>query len=261
MIDIHCHLLPNIDDGSDDLGKSIEQLRQMEEGGVSEVYLTSHYFRGHYHYPRQDYDAKLATLREAAGKAGLKIKLHSGFEVFIQPGIVEDIKEKGLTLGESNYVLIESELNGLPTDFYQNVYPLLRAGFKPILAHGERYVSIMKRPSKARELNDRDIYIQTNAGALLGHYGEKVRQTAWVLIDNGWTHFLASDDHVRMDYEAYFDACRLITERIDETAAKLLCQGHPSAIANHEKIPYKYVMVKHSHHREHKRGLLERFFG
>jgi protein-tyrosine phosphatase len=251
MIDIHCHLLPNIDDGSDDLGKSVQQLRQMEECGVSEVYLTSHYFRGHYHYPRAEYDAKLSVLREEAQKAGLKIKLHSGFEVFIQPGIIEDIKEKSLTLGDSNYVLIESELNGLPTDFYQNVFPLLRAGYKPILAHSERYVSIMKKASKARELVDRDIYIQTNAGSLLGHYGEKVRQTAWTLINNGWTHFVASDDHVRMDYGVFIEARDLITERIDERTSNLLCHKYPASISKREKIPYSYVIVHKTHHKQH----------
>ncbi len=260
MIDIHCHILPNIDDGSDDIAKSIAQLRKMEEGGITEVYLTSHYFRGHYHYPRKEYDDKLDTLRQLAEKAGIKLKLHSGFEVFIQPGIIDDIKEKNLTLGDSSYVLIESELNGLPVDFYQNVYPLLRAGYRPILAHAERYVSIMKKPLKARELNDRDIYIQTNAGSLMGHYGEKVRRTAWTLVNNGWTHFLASDDHVRMDYGAYFEAGDMIKERIDAKTCELLCTKYPSAIADNQKIPYSYVIVKTHHHRKPK-TLLEKIFG
>jgi protein-tyrosine phosphatase len=260
MIDIHCHILPNIDDGSDDIGKSVEQLRQMEAGGVREVYLTSHYFRGHYHYSRADYDAKLSLLRDKAELDGLKIKLHSGFEVFIQPGIVDDIIEKNLTLGDSKYVLIESELNGLPTDFYQNVYPLLRAGYKPILAHAERYVSIMKKPEKARELNDRDIYVQTNAGSLIGHYGDKVKHTAWALVNNGWTHFIASDDHVRMDYEAFFDACNMIEDRIDDRTRKLLCHTFPAAIASGDKIPYSYVIVKVSRHSKHK-SWMRRIFG
>ncbi|MCD8479136.1 MAG: capsular biosynthesis protein [Candidatus Cloacimonetes bacterium] len=259
MIDIHSHILPNIDDGSDNIEKSVEQLRLMEAGGVREVYLTSHYFRGHYHYPRNEYDAKLSELRLKAEQKGLKIKLHSGFEVFIQPGIVEDIKEKNLTLGDSKYVLIESELNGLPTDFYQNVYPLLRAGYKPILAHAERYVSIMKRPTKARELTDRDIYIQTNAGSLLGHYGDKVRHTAWTLVDNGWTHFIASDDHVRTNYQALFEAGNLIEARIDSRTRDLLCKSFPAAIATNDRIPYSYVIVQRSHHHKHKSWLRSLF--
>lgn len=260
MIDIHCHILHQIDDGSTDLSRSVEQLKLMESGGVSDVYLSSHYFRGHYQYPREEYDAKLKALQEAAKAASLKIKLHAGFEVFVQPGIIDDIAQKHLNLGASKYVLIESELNGLPVDFYQNVYPLLRAGYKPILAHAERYVSIMKRPSKARELSDRDIYIQCNAGSFLGHYGEKVKRTAWELLDNGWVHFIASDDHVRMDYGALFEAAKLVEERIDKTTRELLFNEYPARIGNGEKIPYSYVIVKKPSKRRRK-SLLRRIFG
>ncbi len=260
MIDIHSHILPQIDDGSEDLEKSIGQLKLMEAGGIKELYLSSHYFRGHYQYSRAEYDAKLSALQVAAQANGIQIKLHSGFEVFVQPGIVDDIIEKKLTLGNSNYVLIESELNGLPIDFYQNVYPILRAGYRPILAHAERYVSIMKHPKKARELIDKDIYIQTNAGSLLGHYGEKVKHTAWTLVNNGWTHFLASDDHVRMDYGAYFAACKLVEERVDKRSRDLLCKEFPGAISKNEKVPFNYVMVRLSRQRS-KRSFFGRIFG
>jgi protein-tyrosine phosphatase len=260
MIDIHSHIIPNIDDGSQDLDQSLEQLKSMEAGGMQEVFLTSHYFRGHYHYSRAEYDAKKDALTQAAREAGIGLKLHSGFEIFIQPGIVEDIREKQLTMGDSTYVLVESELNGLPTDFYDNIYPLLRAGYRPILAHAERYVSIMKKPARARELNDRNIYVQTNAGALVGLYGEKVRQTAWTLIENGWTHFVASDDHVRGDYRVMFEAYQLIAQRIDEHTAKLLCNDFPAMICSGEKIPYSYVLVRRPR-KHHRKSWLRRVLG
>ncbi|MCK9556723.1 MAG: capsular biosynthesis protein [Candidatus Cloacimonetes bacterium] len=260
MIDIHSHILPNIDDGSNDPIRSLEHLKGMEEGGITRVYLTSHYFRGHYQYERDEYDAKLNALRDSAREDGLSLDLQSGFEVFIQPGIVQDIQNKCLCLGESSFVLIESELNGLPSDFYSNVYPLLRAGYKPILAHAERYVSIMKKPTKAQDLIDRNIYIQTNAGSILGHYGEKVRQTAWVLLENGWSHFLASDDHVKGDYGTLMEAYQMVASRIDEHTADLLCKEFPAAIANGDKIPYSYVYVQRPKVKRH-RSLMERMFG
>lgn len=259
MIDIHCHILPNIDDGSTSVENSINQLRIMEQRGISDAYLTAHYFRGHYQYERRQYDEKLANLRQEAQRAALQIQLKSGFEIFAQPDIIDDIKAKSLTLGDSPYVLIESELNGLAQDFYANVYPLLRAGYKPILAHAERYVSIMRKPSKARDLIDRNIYIQTNAGSLLGHYGEKVRQTAWVLLENGWTHFLASDDHVRADYGAIFEAYDMISQRIDTHTADLLTKSFPASIESEDRIPYTYVKVQRPHH--HKKNWLRRIFG
>jgi len=250
MIDIHCHILPNIDDGSQDPQKSLEQLQVMAEGKIRRVYLTSHYFRGHYQYSRVEYDAKLEAFRSYIKPYLPNMELLPGFEVFVQPGIVEDIIEHNLCLGDSRYVLIESELNGLPPDFYENVYPILRKGFRPILAHAERYVSIMKDPSEAQKYMGQNIYIQVNAGSLMGLYGEKVRETAIKLIEEGWVHFIASDDHVRNDYHVYFMARSWIEENIDAYTASLLTHDYPEMISEGGRIPYNYVSVikpKHSH--------------
>ncbi|MDD2229156.1 MAG: capsular biosynthesis protein [Candidatus Cloacimonetes bacterium] len=258
MIDIHTHILPNIDDGAKDTLDSLAQLAQMEAGGVKRAYLTSHYFRGHYQYDRSEYDLKFEELKAKAKETNLNIELYPGFEIFLQSDILIDIKKHSLTMGNSPYLLIESELNGLPNDFYSNIYPLLRAGYKPILAHAERYVSIMRKPSIAESLTHRNLYIQTNAGSLLGHYGEKVMKTAWTLVNNGWTHFIASDDHVRGDYGAFFEAQTLIEERIDSYTAELLCKINPASIASGEAIPYQYVHVHHP--RPKRRNWFKRLF-
>jgi len=259
MIDIHTHILPNIDDGSKDALDSIAQLKAMQECGIRRVYLTSHYFRGHYQYSREEYDLKLEELKQMAHKEGLTIELMPGFEIFLQSDILIDIKKHSLTMGHSPYILIESELNGLPNDFYSNVFPLLRAGYKPILAHAERYVSVMKKPSIAETLSNRNVYIQTNAGSLLGLYGEKVMKTAWTLVENGWTHFIASDDHVRGEYGVLAEAKQVIEERIDAHTADLLCRLYPASIASGEPIPYQYVHVHHSRPRK-RRSWFKRIF-
>ncbi|MCK9309507.1 MAG: capsular biosynthesis protein [Candidatus Cloacimonetes bacterium] len=258
MIDIHSHILPSIDDGSQDIEDSLAQLATMKAGGIKRVYLTSHYFRGHYQYERSEYDLKFEALKAKAKAANICMELYPGFEIFLQPDILIDIQKHSLTMGDSPYILIESELNGLPNDFYSNIYPLLRAGYKPILAHAERYVSIMKKPSIAESLTHRNIYIQTNAGSLLGHYGEKVMKTAWTLVNNGWTHFIASDDHVRGNYGAFFEARGLINERVDHYTADLLCRINPASIASGEAIAYQYVDVHHP--RPRRRNWFKRLF-
>lgn len=260
MIDIHTHLIPNIDDGSVSLEASLNQLQSMAEFGVKRVYLTSHYFRGHYQYSRQDYDQRLAKVASAVQDRNIAIELVPGFEIFLLPNILADIKEQNLTLGNSSYILIESDLNGLPDDFYTNIYPLLRAGYRPILAHAERYVSIMRKPSLAESLSHRNVYCQTNAGSLLGVYGEKVKETGWKLVNNGWTHFLASDDHGRGTYYCLPEAYNEITQQIDEHTAELLCNSHPDAIYSGRTIPYHYVEVIPTHHHHHRRSWLKRLF-
>jgi len=263
MIDIHCHLLPNLDDGSKSPEKSLEQIRAMAIGGITDVFLTSHFMPGRYHYERKKYDDKLQLLRELVQQNQININLYHGFEIFLHPFSIKDIEKHKLCLGNSNYVLVESDLNGLPSDFYENVYPLLRAGYKPILAHGERYVSIMHNVHDAKDLIRKDIYIQVNAGSLLGLYGEKVRQTAWLLLRNGWAHFLASDDHAKMPYGAYFDAVELLKTELDVSVANLLTQDFPGKILKNETIPYKYVYLRSvpESRRRRKRSLWRRIFG
>jgi protein-tyrosine phosphatase len=257
MIDTHCHLIPNIDDGSDGIESSLAQMKLMAEGGVREAFLTSHFFRGHYQYPREEYDRKLQELQNLADRNGILLKLHPGFEVYLQPNVLEDIQNFNLVLGSSRYVLLESDLNGLPNDFYTQIFPILRKGYKPILAHAERYVSIMKHPKDASHMIERNIYIQVNTGSLLGFYGEKVKETAWNLLRNGWVHLLASDDHVRGPYTHFFKALEQVESEIDRTTVELLTDKYPSHILRGQDIPYRYVFVPHPYHRHHKKRSLK----
>lgn len=260
MIDIHTHLIPNIDDGSKSLESSIRQLKLMAEGGIQHVFCTVHYMRGLYQFERATYRYKFAELAAEVKKQEIPITLHPGAEVFLIKGIEEDIKEKKLTLGESSYVLVESELNGLPPDLYNILFDLLHRGYRPILAHAERYVSIMGRTREVKALIDKGIYIQINAGSLLGGYGAKIKTTAWKLVNKGWVHIIASDDHVRQDYDAFFKAKQKIVDHIDLQTANLLTRDYPRMIIENKKIPYTYVTV-HVPHRKRKLRWLKRFFG
>ncbi len=265
MIDIHCHLLPQIDDGSKSPESSLDQLKLMAEGGITDAFLTAHYMPGTYHYDRPAYDAKLRKLRDLADQNQVRINLHPGFEIYLHPFSGSDIEKHNLRLGDTRYILVESDMNGLPTDFYENLYPLLRKGYKPVLAHAERYVSIMNNVHDAKDLIRRDVYMQINAGSLLGQYGEKVRQTAWLLLRNGWAHFLASDDHAKAPYGAYFKAVDLIRTELDADVAELLTQDFPAKLLNNESVPYKYVYHQanhnHYHHSKKKKTVWQRIFG
>jgi tyrosine-protein phosphatase YwqE len=105
--------------------------------------------------------------------------------------------------------------------------------------------------------------MQVNAGSLLGNYGEKVRQTAWLLLRNGWAHFLASDDHAKTPYGSYFQALELLRTELDPTVAELLSIDFPAKIIADETVPFKYVYLRPSHERRHrkKRSWFQRIFG
>lgn len=263
MIDIHCHVIPNIDDGSRSVEESLRQIRQMAEGGISHAFLTSHYFKGHYHYTRDEYNSKLNTLIQEVKHQGIDITLLPGFEVFLQNGIEDDVIKHKLTLGDSSYILVETELNGLPSDFYENIFKLLRKGYKPILAHAERYVSLMNRPEKVEALIERNTYIQVNAGSLIGQYGKFVMSAAWKLVDRGWVHFIGSDDHVRGDYNSFFDAKEVLEQSYDSYTANLLCKDNSTAVLNNAKVDYQYVLkrINNPRAKHRKPSLIKRIFG
>jgi protein-tyrosine phosphatase len=96
---------------------------------------------------------------------------------------------------------------------------------------------------EAKELINRNIYLQINAASVLGGYGDKVKDTAWKMLNKGWVHFLGSDHHARSEYASFSKAKLKISEYIDETTANLLTQTHPQAIINNEKIMFDYVIV------------------
>jgi protein-tyrosine phosphatase len=118
----------------------------------------------------------------------------------------------------------------------------------------------MNKPHNAKLLMEKDIYLQINAGSLLGQYGEKVRQTAWVLLNKGWAHLLSSDNHAQKPINLLPQAINLIKERIDEHTVQLLTQDFPQMIIDDEQIPLFYVYVQKPHH-HHQKTFWERIFG
>jgi protein-tyrosine phosphatase len=243
MIDCHTHLLPEMDDGSTAIENSIQNLRQMANGGIKSVICTTHYMRGRYQFTREEYTTRFRELENEVKHQQIPITLYPGAEVFICNGMVDDIIQNNLTLADSSYVLIETDLNSFPPDMQKNIYELLRKGFRPILAHAERYVSIMMKTHEAKEIMNRSVYIQINAASVIGGYGEKVKETVWKMLNKGWVHFLGSDHHAKSDYNAFFEAKEKIRQYIDETTTTLLTQSHPQAIINNQKVAFDYVIV------------------
>lgn len=258
MIDIHTHLLVGVDDGSTDLDVSVKRLKMMKDVGVQGVVLTSHYMRGSFDNTSSILTPKIKALKVAAMQDDNEIELYQGYEVYLAPGVANDIVDYDLTLNGTRYVLVETDLNAFPDDFKENLFQIVRKGYKPILAHAERYVNILRHLSEADDLINRNVYIQINSASLLGGYGRKVKQAAWGLLENGWVHFIASDDHCRNTYYNLHIARAIIAESVDELTADLLTRVFPQKMILGEDIPYRYVDVTHI---RRKKSIWKRMFG
>ncbi|MCF7912773.1 MAG: capsular biosynthesis protein [Candidatus Cloacimonetes bacterium] len=259
MIDIHSHLLPGVDDGSSSIQQTLEQLRIMAQAGTNKVYLTPHFMRNLYNNTRSATRPVFDNLLQKVKSAGVNISLELGCEFFIDNQAVETVKAENLTLGDSNYVLFESMLQQLPSDIFSMTYQLQKAGYKLIMAHPERYSNIIKSPSLAEDFLHHDIYLQINAGSLLGQYGRNIHHTALWLLDRGFAHFIASDNHGDHRMSVLAEAYNFVSQHYGDKIAEMLFESNPARIGtadkieliNHWRLPGKPVSLWHK---------LKRFF-
>ena len=256
MIDIHTHLLPAVDDGSADLETTLQHLRLMQEKGVTGVFLTPHFMRNMFEGNPASIRAKFRDLKKEIASENIQIEIYSGYEIFLEPDIHQKIVENKLSLNGTQYLLVETNMSGFSKDLPQILFDLVRHGWKPILAHPERYADIIDDPSLAEDLIHKNLLLQINSGSLLGDYGRAVQKAAWFLIENGFAHFLASDNHGKNPEYLLDIALAEIREKIDDHTAYLLTEHNPQLVLKNEPIEYFYLKEI----RPQKKGFFSRLF-
>lgn len=256
MIDIHTHILPGCDDGSPDMETSMKKIRKMADAGIDGIVLTPHFIRNQYHNTSNVITGKFKKLKSQLKKENILLNIYQAAEVYLDSNIKKDIESEKLVIADTNYVLVETNLTDFPSDFFDILYELVKSGYRPILAHPERYADIINDPSSAEDLVHRDIYLQLNAGSLIGHYGRSVKNTAWYLLEMGFTHFLASDDHCKSEDYSLPAAMDEIRKQIDDYTVELLTVINPKKMLNNEKIDLFYLESTE----DKPKGLLYRIF-
>ncbi len=245
MIDIHTHLLPGCDDGSASLDESIEQFKLMIDAGVTDIILTPHYIPEYYDNHYENITSKIMILKSELIKYKIHLNLHRGVEVYLNENSPEIITSEFLYLGNSKYILVETGMNEFPINLNEILYKIVKSGYKPILAHPERYANIIKNPDLAEDFMHRNIYLQVNAGSLLGEYGKRVRNTAWTLLSRGHVHFLASDNHANLHHYSLGIAVREVKDYFNAGYVKLLTVENPGKILLNQNIDMFYSVKQY----------------
>lgn len=195
-IDIHSHILSGVDDGADTPEESMQMLRMAARDGISDIILTPHNKPAHHNISPAKISARAQRLQEDLQEEGIDIRLHAGNELYYRDGLVEEI-ESGVagTMTGSRYVLVEFG----PVDDYDyirmGVYSLLMGGYRPILAHVERYQNVCVKLSRIDDFIEMGCYIQVNSGSIMGKYGFGTKQFARNLLKQRMLHFVATDAH------------------------------------------------------------------
>ena len=237
-IDIHCHIMPGVDDGSPDMATSLEMLRIADKNGITHIILTPHHKPMHHNVSPEHNVAYRKKLQEAAAQAGIKAKLFSGNEIYYSDETMEELIDgKICSLAGSDYVLVEFHPTN-PFKAIQNAAGRVQAaGFIPIIAHVERYSDIVSHPTRVRDLIQMGCFIQVNASSIMGKYGFGISHFTKKLLKEELVHFIASDAHDTGRRAPHLLDCRNYVERkFGEDYGKKLFFTNPANVIRNELI-------------------------
>ena len=193
--DVHSHLIPAIDDGSKSVEDSLNMIAAFAELGYTRLITTPHVMSDFYRNTPETILNGLATVRAAVKENNIPMTISAAAEYYIDFDFEEKIKTgKLLTFGK-NYVLVEISFINPPDNLNDIFFKLITNGYKPVLAHPERYNFWHKEFTKYEEIIEKGVLLQLNINSLTGHYSPATRKIAERMIDNNMITFLGSDCH------------------------------------------------------------------
>ncbi len=234
MIDMHSHILPNIDDGSRSIEETINLIQEAKKVGFTKIVLTPHYIEGY--YEKQEKERK--ELIEEVYSEVDNIELYNANEVYISENIIKLLKEKKISkINDTRYLLFELPINIKPMNIYEVVYEMLQNRITPILAHPERYTFVFKEPDIIYDLIQKGVLMQANYGSIIGLYGKRAKLIVKKFLQNDMIHILGSDVHRQNSiYIKIPEIMGKLEKLIGKEALKMLSEVNPMKILHDEEI-------------------------
>ena len=248
MIDIHSHVLPGVDDGSEDMEMSLEMLAIAADSGVHTLIATPHCnIPGEFeNYRSRELEELFLELQREAEREEIPIRLCRGMEVYATPELPELLRRGRIwTLNGGPYFLIEFNFGENPDFCWAVLKQCADMGYRPIIAHPERYYFLQQDPVLAYEWCTAGYGLQINKGSLLGRFGPQTRKTAEILLEHGLAACVASDAHRPYERSTHMGEVRDYLDMIyGEEYRRLLLEENPSRILDgrelrgYEPIPF-----------------------
>lgn len=231
--DIHCHLLPGIDDGSPDLETSLAMARMAVDDGIHTMIMTPHQLGNFAHNHGDEIRARALEFQQFLDAHHIPLEVLPGGDVRIEDGMVEKlVSGEVMTLGDHGlHVLLE-----LPHELYFPLEGVLatleRHGMTGILSHPERNQGIMRDVSMLEPLVECGCLMQVTAGSLMGTFGSRSQELAEWMLEHGLVHFLATDAHgIKSRRPLIHRAYDRVAELVGEDTAADLCSINPELVA------------------------------
>lgn len=190
MIDIHCHILPGIDDGPKHIDESLEMAKIASLDGITTIVATPHIKEPL--PPAEDIEIKVAALNDRLTEKGIPLSVLQGADV---SSSVDVSSLHAYTINRTRYILIEFPHLYLPGNAKDIIFRLMMHGYRPIITHPERNLSILENPKLFLELVDAGLLVQITADSLTGAFGLDIQECASYFLKKGVVNFIATDAH------------------------------------------------------------------
>lgn len=199
MIDLHCHLLPGIDDGPADVDAALALAKAQVLDGVKLAFATPHVYPGQWNNKRSTIAQPFETFCFALQRLGIGLRLRMAGEVRLNADIMDlhqanELPFLGVCDG-MHTMLLEMPDATIPVGSDRLVRYLLDNRIRPVLVHPERNKAVMEKPERLRPFVDMGCFVQLTAASVVGEFGSQALRTARTLLDNEWVHLVASDAH------------------------------------------------------------------
>jgi len=199
MIDLHCHFLPNIDDGPDTLEESLELARYAVDNGITHSVLTPHVHPGRYDNKRIDIEQAVKKLEVALGRQGIPLDLSVGAEVRIGADTIYMVAQEQIPfLGEYGgykVLLLEFPHDTIPVGSVNLVQWLMAKQIRPMIAHPERNKDVMRDISKIIPFIEEGCLLQLTAASVAGNFGKQAHAISTQMLEKDWVFAIATDAH------------------------------------------------------------------
>jgi len=232
MIDIHCHLLPGIDDGAQSLPDTLEMASIAVADGIRTIFCTPHIYPGLYENKGPDIRRRVGLLQLVLQDRGIDLNLSYGADVHLVPEIFDGLRTGRIpTLGGSRYLLLEPSHHVRPPRFTETVFAIIGAGYVPVITHPERLTWVNHHFSDFTELSRSGAWLQITGGALTGRFGARAKHQAERFVGDGWADVIASDGHTAGQRAPVLAEARArAVQMVGELEANRLVQDRPDAI-------------------------------
>jgi protein-tyrosine phosphatase len=196
MIDLHCHILPNVDDGPKGLAESVEMARQAVQQGIKTIIATPHHRNEKYENHGQTIFRQVEEFNRVLKSENLDLTVLPGQETRIFGEMVEALESSEiLPLNQGKYVFVELPSGHVPRYTGQLLFDIQLKGFVPVIVHPERNQEIVENPEVLYQLVKKGALTQVTASSVSGHFGKTIKKFSLQLVEANLTHFVASDAH------------------------------------------------------------------